>query len=810
MEISSQCRGEPLVSIEDFSITVKSAAERSQLGKGLRNLVLAFFLTLFLLGVSLSPIVRVRSNTTPYRVNDWASSEALTVPGLPLLRVVGHENQTGYIEGKGVGRTFEVDVVLMGENGSELDPFWDVGGVEAYLNFNTTLLEAQNVTVDPDGWFASFWSGGILELAAEIDAAEGAVYVAFMGYGTAHVPVFGQGRVFSVAFRELIDSTETTQTHSRIYLENPVAYTGEYGFDSLGGLVNLTQPLGTMWHQLYKPYDDGPFELLAWEDSGDSVLGPGDQVTLENTNTSYYFDYHVADMTGTLNLTRESLTEFNIWATNSITEGGLDNFGMPGRTAAPTDPGARNGCGLPNWTGNFTVTFPFTGVDSITVHALPYTADEFTYTLTTGVDYEVHVADQLIELLTPVDEQIINEHWKDGVNNSLMGWPWIEYIATGIQSVFVDMNNGTARLGRNLGYEMEPPSEWWFEPDWPGEVEGWWALGYFSGPFNWPRYSDWWVNYTAASTLEVNYFVPPTTVFVDYNGSYADFLAITNASNTVWNEVYPRSWQSYTFPTYIDGGASGLSAGDRLKTATGTVYYVEGRGTDLTLDRKPWVSEHGPPGADPFFGFRPIVSLAGFPHPERSASPWHNSLFSIRLPHVVEDATFAVKQYAIATEISAAKTVAGRGANVSISANVTNYGEATGALNFTLYANTTVIGTNVIPFLPSGSTATLPFTWNTSGLGYGNYFINATIDLISGEPSSAIKIIGCWITLSIPGDLNGDFDVDIYDAVRLVGAYNSHVGEPRFFANADLDEDGDVDIYDVVILAGNYGERWTP
>jgi len=318
------------------------------------------------------------------------------------------------------------------------------------------------------------------------------------------------------------------------------------------------------------------------------------------------------------------------------------------------------------------------------------------------------------------------------------------------------------------------------------------------------------VNYTAASTLEVNYFVPPTTVFVDYNGSYADFLAITNASNTVWNEVYPRSWQSYTFPTYIDGGASGLSAGDRLKTATGTVYYVEGRGTDLTLDRKPWVSEHGPPGADPFFGFRPIVSLAGFPHPERSASPWHNSLFSIRLPHVVEDATFAVKQYAIATEISAAKTVAGRGANVSISANVTNYGEATGALNFTLYANTTVIGTNVIPFLPSGSTATLPFTWNTSGLGYGNYFINATIDLISGEPSSAIKIVGCWIPLSIPGDLNGDFDVDIYDAVRLVGAYNSHVGEPRFFANADLDEDGDVDIYDVVILAGNYGERWTP
>jgi hypothetical protein len=180
---------------------------------------------------------------------------------------------------------------------------------------------------------------------------------------------------------------------------------------------------------------------------------------------------------------------------------GIANEHLDGRYVGTDDP--YNGYGVPNWTGPFTIAGG-ADVASITVHALPLTADEYTYNLTEGVDYLVSATDT-IDLLTPLDVPIINEHWTDGVNNTLHGWPWIDYVASGIQSVYVKFPNGTERLARNDGYQMPPPSEWWYEPDWPWELEGWWALGYFQGLWTWPAGSEWWINYTAASYVTINY-----------------------------------------------------------------------------------------------------------------------------------------------------------------------------------------------------------------------------------------------------------------------------------------------------------------
>jgi len=195
----------------------------------------------------------------------------------------------------------------------------------------------------------------------------------------------------------------------------------------------------------------------------------------------------------------------------------LKNNGLPGKYVGTDNP--YNGFGVPYWTGNFSLAYPLVSVNQINVTCLPSTPDNYTYTLTEGVDYIVHANENLVELLNPVDVPIINEHWKDGVNNSLNGWPWIKYVASGIESVFVDMNNGTARLGRNCGYAQPPPCEWWFDPDFAWELEGWWALGYFLGSWNWPLGSDWWINYTAASYLTINYNVegahPGKDLYID-------------------------------------------------------------------------------------------------------------------------------------------------------------------------------------------------------------------------------------------------------------------------------------------------------
>jgi len=124
---------------------------------------------------------------------------------------------------------------------------------------------------------------------------------------------------------------------------------------------------------------------------------------------------------------------------------------------------------------------------------------------------------------------IINEHWKDDVNNTLNGWPWINYIASSIENVTVHFPNCTTRPARNCGYQQPPPCEWWYDPDFPWELEGWWALGYYPGPWNWHACSELWINYTAASYLTVDYLADAQAVAV------IESFATDNFGNVVEN-----------------------------------------------------------------------------------------------------------------------------------------------------------------------------------------------------------------------------------------------------------------------------------
>lgn len=58
------------------------------------------------------------------------------------------------------------------------------------------------------------------------------------------------------------------------------------------------------------------------------------------------------------------------------------------------------------------------------------------------------------------------------------------------------------------------------------------------------------------------------------------------------------------------------------------------------------------------------------------------------------------------------------------------------------------------------------------------------------------------------GDVDKDFDVDIFDLVRMAGVYGVKKPNPRYDSSCDVDADGDIDIFDLVLMAGNYGEKW--
>lgn len=57
----------------------------------------------------------------------------------------------------------------------------------------------------------------------------------------------------------------------------------------------------------------------------------------------------------------------------------------------------------------------------------------------------------------------------------------------------------------------------------------------------------------------------------------------------------------------------------------------------------------------------------------------------------------------------------------------------------------------------------------------------------------------------IPGDLDGDGDVDLADLAILLAAYDTCEGDAGYNPDADLDGSGCVELSDLAELLANYG-----
>ena len=139
---------------------------------------------------------------------------------------------------------------------------------------------------------------------------------------------------------------------------------------------------------------------------------------------------------------------------------------------------------------------------------------------------------------------------------------------------------------------------------------------------------------------------------------------------------------------------------------------------------------------------------------------------------------------------------------------VENQGSMIEEINVTVYLNDDMFESLSFS-VRGGESAFCNFAWNTSDFSKGNYTISAVVDAVPGETDTADNtLVGSTVTVTIPGDVDGDHDVDIYDIVAMAGAYGSHAGDPVYNPNYDIDSDGDIDIFDIVVAASHYGESW--
>lgn len=159
------------------------------------------------------------------------------------------------------------------------------------------------------------------------------------------------------------------------------------------------------------------------------------------------------------------------------------------------------------------------------------------------------------------------------------------------------------------------------------------------------------------------------------------------------------------------------------------------------------------------------------------------------------------------TNVATSKTVVGKGYNVSVEVTVENQGSFIEDFDITVYANTTTIDTTPVTIIGWGST-TVTFIWNNTGFAKGNYTISAYATPVPGEiDTDDNNFTDGWAVVTIPGDVDGNFYVEIYDIVKICVAYNSKIGDLQYKPNLDIDGDGDIDIFDVVIACVHYGQK---
>ncbi|MGA2309609.1 MAG: G1 family glutamic endopeptidase [Candidatus Bathyarchaeia archaeon] len=159
------------------------------------------------------------------------------------------------------------------------------------------------------------------------------------------------------------------------------------------------------------------------------------------------------------------------------------------------------------------------------------------------------------------------------------------------------------------------------------------------------------------------------------------------------------------------------------------------------------------------------------------------------------------------TSVTPSKTLVGQGYSLDTIVIAADLGSYPETFNVTLYANTAPI-TSLNATLSAGNSTNITLSWNTTGVVYSNYTISAYALPVSDETNTTNN--NCTdglVTVSIPGDLNGDFKVSLSDLAIFAHAYGSKPNSANWNPNADMDDSGTVGLSDLVILAKHYGQH---
>jgi len=151
------------------------------------------------------------------------------------------------------------------------------------------------------------------------------------------------------------------------------------------------------------------------------------------------------------------------------------------------------------------------------------------------------------------------------------------------------------------------------------------------------------------------------------------------------------------------------------------------------------------------------------------------------------------------------------GENVSISVTVLNNGSEAESFDISLSYDDNLIETQTVTSLAPGGTATLTFTWNTTGVPLGSHTIKAQASSVPGETNVVNNVKTATVTVlspvALPTDINGDGVVDMKDVGAVARAFGESPGRPRWDPALDINGDGVIDLMDLALIARDFGKR---
>jgi hypothetical protein len=169
------------------------------------------------------------------------------------------------------------------------------------------------------------------------------------------------------------------------------------------------------------------------------------------------------------------------------------------------------------------------------------------------------------------------------------------------------------------------------------------------------------------------------------------------------------------------------------------------------------------------------------------------------------------------TNVTTAKTgclpkpTVGQTYNLQINVTVQNQGNFTETFNATVYATSTlqsiVAGNRKVTDLLTGETRTITFNWNTTGVTYGSYSINATAETVPYETDiSDNTLVDGTIDVVVPGDIDGNKIVNMLDLYKIALIFGTKTGDPNYVSNCDIDSNNIINMLDLYIAALHFGQ----